>query len=142
MNQLKAVCAHLELQIPASAKKAVHIEKISEHLEIENEDNPEPCDTDETWKFRPELERMKLEYAREEREKEREERMERQRLEHELELKKLEYSRENPVVNHEQSSGFNFYTDVKIRWDDVESSLIAFENMADQLKCPLSIGPF
>ena len=96
---------------------------------------------------------MKLEYAREEREerekireerkKEREEeRLERQRLEHELELKKLEYSRENKVVNQEKSSGFNFYTDVKIRWDDVESSLIAFENMADQLKCPLSIGPF
>ena len=66
--------------------------------------------------------------------------MERQRLEHELELKKLEYCRKNQVVNHDKSSGFNFYTAVKYvpKFDevDVESSLIAFENMAHQLKCP------
>ena len=118
---MKEVCAHLELQIPTSAKKAVLIEEISEHLELESEDNPEHCDTDETWKFRLELEIMKLEYAREEREKEREERekqheerekeremeerIERERSEHELELKKLEY-----IVNHDKSSGFNFYS--------------------------------
>ena len=66
--------------------------------------------------------------------------MERQRLEHELELKKLEYSRENQVVNHDKSSGFNFYTAVKcvpkFDADDVESSFIAFKNMAHQLKWP------